>query len=428
MAKISPVSIKYIIRAKFSADGVVEKPDVIGAIFGQTEGLLGEELELRELQKEGKIGRIEVQIESEKGRTEGIIEIPTSIDKAETALIAAALETIERVGPCDATIKVEKIEDVRTIKREYVVERAKSILKEFQDEGPESAELTSAITQTVRMMEIKEYGRERLPAGPEIEENSEIVVVEGRADVLNLLRHGIKNGIAMNGTSVPETIKELSRMKEVTLFVDGDRGGDLITKDVIANCRVKFIARAPAGKEVEELTKKELLKALRDKEEVKSSRREEKESRVDSMRGRYEHGEYREHKSMRERNEGRERYDRERERDRDREPEMRNRARVRVSSQEREIFVKLIEELTGTRGAYILDEEYNILGKVPLSELSSVLQKVKAYGIIADGTIDEGAIRSADRTGVSFIVASNFYGRSINVKLITARDVLEERF
>ena len=33
MAKISPVSIKYMIYAKFEADGMVEKPDVIGAVF-----------------------------------------------------------------------------------------------------------------------------------------------------------------------------------------------------------------------------------------------------------------------------------------------------------------------------------------------------------------------------------------------------------
>ena len=47
-------------QANFEIEGVVEKPDVIGAVFGQTEGLFGPELELRELQKSGRIGRIEI--------------------------------------------------------------------------------------------------------------------------------------------------------------------------------------------------------------------------------------------------------------------------------------------------------------------------------------------------------------------------------
>ena len=58
---------KYIINAQFEVDGVVEKPDVVGAIFGQTEGLLGEDLDLRELQKTGRIGRIDISVKSRNG-------------------------------------------------------------------------------------------------------------------------------------------------------------------------------------------------------------------------------------------------------------------------------------------------------------------------------------------------------------------------
>ena len=57
MGKISPVSAKYIVHSSINIDGVVDRPDVIGAIFGQTEGLLGADLELRELQRSGRIGR-----------------------------------------------------------------------------------------------------------------------------------------------------------------------------------------------------------------------------------------------------------------------------------------------------------------------------------------------------------------------------------
>jgi len=71
MAKISPVSIKYLVHANFVAEGRLEKPDVIGAIFGQTEGLLGSDLEMRELQKEGKIGRIDVDVKYEDSKTLG---------------------------------------------------------------------------------------------------------------------------------------------------------------------------------------------------------------------------------------------------------------------------------------------------------------------------------------------------------------------
>ena len=190
MGKISPVVAKYIIHAQISIEGVVDKPDVIGAIFGQTEGLLGSELELRELQR--------------SGRTSGEIIIPSSLDKAETAIIAAALETIQRIGPCDSKLDVGAIEDVRISKRNQVIERAKELLKDLTSKVlPDSQDITDQVAQSVRMMEITEYGRERLAAGPGIDESEEIIVVEGRADVLNLLKQGINNVIALNGTSIP---------------------------------------------------------------------------------------------------------------------------------------------------------------------------------------------------------------------------------
>jgi DNA primase len=214
MGKISPVSAKYIIHADIDIEGVVDRPDVIGAIFGQTEGLLGSELELRELQRSGRIGRIEVEAETKSGKTKGTIVIPSSLDKAETAIVGAALEIIQRIGPCNAKIVVGKIEDVRISKRTFVVDRAKSLLKQMMDTVmPDSQELADEVAYSVRVMEIQEYGKSRLPAGPAIEESDEIMVVEGRADVLNLLKHGFKNAIAMNGTSVPEEIIELGKRK-----------------------------------------------------------------------------------------------------------------------------------------------------------------------------------------------------------------------
>ena len=234
MAKISQVSAKYIIHTNIQIEGVVDKPDVIGAIFGQTEGLLGNELELRELQRSGRIGRIEVNLEARGGKSSGAIIIPSSLDKAETSIIAASLETIQRIGPCNSKVRVEKIEDVRISKRSFVIERAKELLKELTSGVlPDSQELTDQVAQSVRMMEVCEYGQERLACGPGLDESEEVILVEGRADVLNLLKHGIKNVIATNGTSAPATIRGLSSKKDVMVFVDGDRGGDLIIRGLL---------------------------------------------------------------------------------------------------------------------------------------------------------------------------------------------------
>ncbi|MFC2143888.1 DNA primase DnaG [Candidatus Aenigmatarchaeota archaeon] len=264
MSKLAPTSIKYMIKAHIKAKGVVEKPDIIGAVFGQTEGLLGSELDLRELQRTGRIGRIEVNIKSSKGSSEGEIIIPSSLDSAETALIAATLETIERVGPCTAEIKLLSVEDTRSEKRKFVVDKAKEILKELTESGvPDTSEISEQIKEAVRTEEISSFNG--LPCGPSMMDSDEIVVVEGRADIINLLRYGIRNTLAIEGTSVPPALKDLSKKKSLTIFTDGDRGGKLIAKEIMQIADVDFVATAPEGKEVEELTKKEAYKALREK-------------------------------------------------------------------------------------------------------------------------------------------------------------------
>jgi DNA primase len=255
-----------MIQARMEAEGIVEKPDVVGAVFGQTEGLLGEELDLRDLQKGGRIGRIEVDVQSKKGRSEGLILIPSSLDQVETSILAAALETIDRVGPCKATIKVEKVEDVRVTKRNKIIERARALLSSMvEDSKTSGSDLLDEVRQSVQVSEIVSFGPERLPSGPNVADSDAIIIVEGRQDVLNLLRSGIKNAIAVEGTNVPKTIQELSKERALTAFVDGDRGGDLILKELLQVAEVDFIARAPRGKEVEELTQKQIMKSLRNK-------------------------------------------------------------------------------------------------------------------------------------------------------------------
>ncbi|MDD4651557.1 MAG: DNA primase DnaG [Methanothrix sp.] len=257
---------KYVIYADITAEGIVERPDVVGAIFGQTEGLLGSDLDLRDLQKTGRLGRIDVQITSTGGKASGTISIPSSFDKVETAILAAALETIDRVGPCIARICVNRIEDVRAAKRRYVIERAKRILVEMFDENIlETEEITEEIKQSVRVEEIIHLGKDSLPAGPNVLDSDAILVVEGRADVLNLLKYGIKNAVAVGGTNVPPTIADLCAKKVVTAFTDGDRGGELIIKELLQVADIDFVARAPEGKSVEDMTQKEIVRALRQK-------------------------------------------------------------------------------------------------------------------------------------------------------------------
>ena len=262
----SPDTTKYLIHISLTAEGVVEKPDVVGAIFGQTEGLLGEDLDLRDLQRTGRVGRIDVQITSKKGETSGEILISSSLDRAETAILAASLETIDRVGPCVARVTVESVEDIRVSKRKKIVERAKVLLIErFADGAIDSDELLDDVRESLRIEKIGSVGEEKVPAGPNVLESDAIIVVEGRADVLNLLRYGIKNAVAVEGTNIPKTVVELCEKKTATAFFDGDRGGELILRELLQVADIDFVAFSPKGKSVEDMTRKEVIKTLRNK-------------------------------------------------------------------------------------------------------------------------------------------------------------------
>ena len=409
MGKISPVVAKYVVHAQIQTDGVVDRPDVIGAVFGQTEGLLGSDLELRELQRSGRIGRIDVKLDVRVGKTAGEIIIPSSLDKTETAIIAAAMETIQRIGPCNATVKIDKVEDVRISKRNFVITRAKELLRELTDAVlPDSQEITDEVSQSVRMLAVSEYGKDRLPAGPLIDESEEIIVVEGRADVLNLLKHGIKNVIALNGTSVPQTIIDLSKKKELTVFVDGDRGGDLIIKELTGVAEIDFAVKAPDGKEVEELTKKEIHKALRGRiaiEQVKlelESRNDDKRlSRPRIMVNRHPPMQRSNVSVIYQKNNG-------------------------LSIQQRSNFKKMLEDLIGTRGAYLLDNNLEILGKVPTTELTATMKNLNSiFAVIFDGEIGPDIVNTAERANVRYLIGmkSNIDQGDTRIGILTNTDL-----
>ena len=262
---IDPTSSKYVIKASIRANGVVNKSDVVGAVFGQTEGLLGDELDLRDLQKSGRMGRVEVEIKSDKGKSTGEIVISSSMDQVETSVFAAALETVERVGPCKATVKILALEDSRSTKREIIIERARTLLSNLiKDSRTAGSTITDTVRQALQTEEIVRF-KGKLPAGPNVDTSDAVIIVEGRGDVLNLLKHGIKNSVAVEGTNIPKEVVSLSKERTVTAFVDGDRGGEMIIQELLQVAEIDFIARAPDNTEVEHLTHKQIMKSLRDK-------------------------------------------------------------------------------------------------------------------------------------------------------------------
>ena len=431
MAKIAQVSAKYIIHAKIFIEGVVDRPDVIGAIFGQTEGLLGADLELRELQKSGRIGRIEVNVDVKSGKTQGEIIIPSSLDKAETSIVGAAIEIIQRIGPCNAKITVEMIEDIRVSKRAKVIDRAKELLKDLMDKSmPDSQELSDEVAHSVRMMEIGTYGRDNLSAGPAIEESDEVIVVEGRADVLNLLKHGFKNAIAMNGTSVPKTIVDLSKEKTITVFVDGDRGGTLITQELMGVAEIDYVTRAPDGKEVEELTKKEIHKSLRAKVAAEQAKLEmttdnnnqsTQRSQQSSNYSRNDNRTQQRRPQQQSRNSSQNNY-----RNQQQSRPQQSTPKKSATSDEKKKFGSMLEDLIGTRGAYILDEKLNILGKVPVTELQSTIKSLGTgiHAVVLDGDADKDLVSASERANINFIVAMNTKVKdSSKLNIYTANDL-----
>lgn len=389
---------KYVIRANISADGVVEKPDVVGAIFGQTEGLLGDDLDLRDLQKAGRVGRIEVRTESKGGKSSGTISIPSSLDKVETSILAAALETIDRVGPCTASITVAKIEDVRASKRRDIIDKAREILTEKFDESiPESHEITESVKQAVRVENITSYGEEKLPAGPNVLDSDAILVVEGRADVLNLLRYGIKNTIAVEGTNVPLTIGELSKKKTVTAFLDGDRGGDLLLKELLQIAEIDYVAHAPPGKSVEDLTQKEVVKALRNK--VPADQATEVSRR---------------HKILR------------------RDIGIKRRILKQEETPKKETpkaddLKTYAKELNGTLSAKLLDKNKKVVKDVAVRDLAKALKESNSNvkGVVFDGVITQRILDIAAEKNLEYLVGvklGNIVKKPQSVKILLAED------
>ena len=373
-----------MVVARFEVEGVVEKPDVIGAIFGQTEGLFGPDLDLRELQKSGRIGRIEIQIESKQDKTFGVITIPSSLDKTSTAIIAAAVQSVDRIGPCLAKVSLEKVADIREDKRRQILDKAKEILRTWVvEESPSTDEMVKDVSGVIRSSDVAEYGPDRLPAGPDVATSPSVIFVEGRADIVNLLRCGIRNAVAIEGTKIPRTIIDLSKNKETTAFLDGDRGGDLILKELMQVAPVDYVARAPLGKEVEDLVPKEIMRCLREKVPFETGR----------PTGR---------------------------------PEPIPVTHPPPIQLPQEIVAKA-RELRGTLEGILLGPEKNEIAKLPVSELAGKLSEYQGVEtIVFDGVVTQRLLDLAEERGVKLVVGdrlAELTRRPGSIKIMTLPEV-----
>jgi DNA primase len=370
-------TVKYVIRGKFEIDGVVEKSDVVGAVFGQTEGLFSPELDLRELQRSGRIGRIKIDLHSKQDKTTGTIMIPTSMDRVSTALTAASIESIDRVGPCAAKVTLETIGDVREARRKVIIDRAKEILHKWTIESmPSAEEIFKEVAETLKISKVEKYGPEGLSAGSEVESAKEIIIVEGRADIISLMRCGMQNVVAVEGAKIPETIKKLCKEKEATAFLDGDRGGDLILKELLQVTAIKFVTRAPRGKEVEELNCKEIFEALEKKVPTKDISKPRREK-----------------------------------------------PKIAVPKE----VVQAASELEGTLEAVLLSEKMEQIERLPVSQLAERLQQTKGVDtVVFDGIITQRIVDVAAEKNIKNIVASRTSEAvkpQLNVQLMKISDI-----
>jgi DNA primase len=393
MGQSQAFTIKYVIHAKFDIEGVVEKPDVIGAVFGQTEGLFGPELDLRELQKTGRIGRIEIDLHSKNDRTFGTITIPTSLDRVSTALIAASVESINRVGPCQAKVSLDKVEDIREARRKIIIDRAKEILHKWNIESmPSVDEVYKQISDTMKLGKVEKYGPEDLPAGPGLDEAKEIIVVEGRADIINLMRCGLTNTVALEGAKVPESIKKLTKEKEATALLDGDRGGDLILKELLQVTSIKFVGRAPRGKEIEECNCKEISEALEARVAVADLFKPQAPTPSKKQ------------------------------------PPQPHPQPEKQKVEIPEAIGNTAKALLGTLEAVLLNEKLEEIERLPVSQLAEKLQSAAGVDtVVFDGIITQRIVDVASDKNIKRIIASRISEAvkpALNVELLTFREVV----
>lgn len=336
---------------------------------------------------------------SKKDKTRGKISVPSSLDRTATSIIAATIESVDRVGPCSAKMTLGSIQDIRESKKTEIIQRAKKILQKWTiEETTSSDEIVKEVSESIRTAEIIEYGPEELPAGPDVQSETSIIIVEGRADVLNLLKSGIKNAIAVEGAKIPDSIIKLTKNKEVTAFLDGDRGGTLILKELLQVAEIDFVARAPRGREVEELSPKEIFKSLRSKKSVEEKIKKDVEKEV------------REEKPKRE-------------------PLTKKKPVTALKVSEE--VMKSIEELKGTLEAIVLNEKMEEVTRIPVSELAEKLKDMNnVHTVVFDGVITQRLVDISSEKKVNTIIAdrvSDVAKQPVNLRILSFKNVAEDK-
>ena len=383
--------VKYHVKLKFEVDGIVEKADIIGAIFGQTEGLLGPEMNLNELQKVSKVGRIEVNVDTKSNTTKGDALLPMSTDISTAALISAAIESIDKVGPFQGKFLLVGIDDIRAIKKKVIVDRAKKIIQEWATKTiSEGEEMLRDVYDASKPGKLTTFGKAQLACGTGVFESPYIILVEGRADVINLLRAGFDNSIAIEGAKIDETITNLTSGKKVIAFLDGDRAADLILKELQGLVKIDKVLRAPTGKEVEECTPLEISEILKDVAETGSEQLEapvqqqQKSTRKPRAYGSNNSASAYQEVSRSNTNNGENVND---------DPQ--------ITSAVKEVYPQINETLE----ALILDNSMQVLLKVPVSEIIKRLDSLEgARFLVMDGIITQRLIDAAYRAGIEYVV------------------------
>ena len=387
--------VKYHVKLKFEVDGLVEKADIIGAIFGQTEGLLGPEMNLNELQKVSKVGRIEVNVDTKSNMAKGDALIPMSTDISTAALIAAAIESIDKVGPFQARFELVGIDDIRAIKKKVIVDRARKIVQEWATKTiSEGEEMLKDVYDASKPGKLTAFGKAQLACGTGVFDSDWIILVEGRADVINLLRAGFDNAIAIEGAKIDETVTKLTEGKKVIAFLDGDRAGDLILKELQGLVKIDKILRAPPGREVEECTPLEIAEILKEaipfvsaiSQQTQSLQSQQTEGKQVYKRGRQEQTEEEQEQRV--------------------QAPSRNAANIRednidILSAVKEVYPQINETLE----AVLLDSSLKTLLKIPVSDLVKKLNSTEgAKMLVLDGIVTQRLLEAADKAGIEYII------------------------
>lgn len=391
--------VKYHVKLKFEVDGLVEKADIIGAIFGQTEGLLGPEMNLNELQKVSKVGRIEVNVDTKSNIAKGDALIPMSTDISTAALIAAAIESIDKVGPFQARFGLVGIDDIRAIKKKVIVDRAKKIVQEWATKTiSEGEEMLKDVYDASKPGKLTAFGKAQLACGTGVFDSGWIILVEGRADVINLLRGGFDNAIAIEGAKIDETVTKLTEGKKVIAFLDGDRAGDLILKELQGLVKIDKILRAPPGREVEECTPMEIAEILKDAmpfvsadaQQLSSIQPQQTESRQTQKRDRQEQVVQQQQQEEEQRTEIIANSNANQQED-----------AADIVSAVREVYPQINETLE----AVILDSSRKTLLKIPVSDVVKKLNSAEgAKMLVLDGIVTQRLVEAADKAGIEYIV------------------------